>query len=73
MTEEQKLTKVAYALDAATDILNSGHGIIDKLRLTETVLGDLWGCTDRSAMNWKEGAVYDDGSCIYCAEEPPEG
>jgi hypothetical protein len=31
---------------------------------------DLWGCTDRLAMNYNRWAKIDDGSCQYVAVNP---
>ena len=73
MTDRDKVLVLDGTLEVALGIARSGHTDVDKIRMIETTIGDLWGCTDKNAANWKEGAIYDDGSCIYTAVEPPEG
>lgn len=73
MTEQEKLDKLIEKLNSALSIAGSEIPIGQRLSDIEPILKELWGCTDPQANNWNPEAIYDDGSCEYWAEQPPEG
>lgn len=67
MNNYEKVIELELRLREAINYLNTTNTDLDKLDYVEEVLEELWGCTDKAALNYNRNAIYDDGSCQYAA------
>jgi hypothetical protein len=71
-TSTERLAILQNAIRRIETILSSNTADEEKIRRINGVSDPLWGCTDPLANNWNPDAIYNDGSCEYYAETPPE-
>jgi hypothetical protein len=69
---DQRLAILNFALRGVAKVLKSDLSDAEKAAVIDYTGGDVWGCTDRNAINWDELATLD-CCCKYMAAEPPEG